>query len=81
MRSRFPTRKTSWVKFLVFFLSDSGSGVNEVDFGVGKTIHDNDLLHWTRYGHGEKSQLRVYFKIPNGVPAWVRLRAIDRGQS
>eukprot|EP00118_Oscarella_pearsei_P018126 m.184105 g.184105 ORF g.184105 m.184105 type:complete len:5153 (+) comp39317_c0_seq2:47-15505(+) len=69
--------ETSTLLTLDYNVSDSGSGVREVDFGIGKTIHDNFLRHWTRYGHGEKSQLRILVSIPDGVPAWVRLRAID----
>ena len=58
--------------------SDATSGVREIDFALGRTIHDTDLHSWDR--HGNLTMLWVRISVLEGVPAWVRIRAIDNGE-
>ena len=59
-------------------ISDDMSGVREIDFALGKTVHDTDLHSWDR--HGNLTMLLVVVNVADGVPAWVRIRAIDNGE-
>ncbi len=65
-------------KCILYFNSDAMSGVREIDFALGRTVHDTDLHSWDR--HGNLTMLMVVIKVPDGVPAWVRIRAIDNGE-
>ena len=66
--------------FIYSFLSDATSGIKEVDVGMGRTIYDTDLRAWSRHGHAAVGKITFDVDIQPGVPAWVRLRAIDRGK-
>jgi hypothetical protein len=63
---------------LQYNTSDATSGVREIDFALGRTVHDTDLHSWDR--HGNLTMLWVRINVLEGVPAWVRIRAIDNGK-
>ncbi|XP_035668224.1 uncharacterized protein LOC118410558 isoform X2 [Branchiostoma floridae] len=56
-------------------VSDPLSDIREIDFGLGRTKRDVHLMDW--YRHGNTTHTSVNFHIPDGVPAWVKVRAIN----
>ncbi|XP_070573688.1 uncharacterized protein [Ptychodera flava] len=58
-----------------FNVSDPDSNIREVDFGLGRSNRDTYLLGWQRYD--DKSHITVDYCIPDGIPAWIKIRAIN----
>lgn len=58
--------------------SDEGSGLHSVSLSLGQTRHDTLLLDWT--GIGTTGNGMVTVNIPDGVDAWVKLRATNNGK-
>ncbi|XP_070572594.1 uncharacterized protein [Ptychodera flava] len=56
-------------------VSDPQSGIREIDFGLGKSSRDVYLLGWQR--HDNTTHVKVDFCIPDGTPAWIKVRAIN----
>ncbi|XP_066275501.1 uncharacterized protein [Branchiostoma lanceolatum] len=56
-------------------VSDTLSGIREIDFGLGRSKRDVHLMDW--YRHGNTTHTSVNFHIPDGVLAWVKVRAIN----
>ena len=57
---------------------DEGSGVANVSLAIGRTPRDTSLLGWTNLQLGGSGLVTVV--IPDGVPSWVKLRAINNGK-
>ncbi|CAH1277633.1 Hypp9726 [Branchiostoma lanceolatum] len=56
-------------------VSDPHSDIREIDFGLGRSKRDVHMMDW--YRHGNTTHTSVNFHIPDGVPAWVKVRAIN----
>ncbi|XP_035697583.1 uncharacterized protein LOC118430698 [Branchiostoma floridae] len=56
-------------------VSDPLSDIQEIDFGLGRSKRDVHMMDW--YRHGNTTHTSVNFHIPDGVPAWVKVRAIN----
>eukprot|EP00058_Branchiostoma_floridae_P000530 XP_002586018.1 hypothetical protein BRAFLDRAFT_110184 [Branchiostoma floridae] len=56
-------------------VSDPLSDIREIDFGLGRSKRDVHMMDW--YRHGNTTHTSVNFHIPDGVPAWVKVRAIN----
>ncbi|CAH1239174.1 HEG1 [Branchiostoma lanceolatum] len=56
-------------------VSDPLSDIREIDFGLGRSKRDVHMMDW--YRHGNTTHTSVIFHIPDGVPAWVKVRAIN----
>eukprot|EP00058_Branchiostoma_floridae_P003025 XP_002588513.1 hypothetical protein BRAFLDRAFT_79466 [Branchiostoma floridae] len=56
-------------------VSDPLSNIREIDFGLGRSKRDVHMMDW--YRHGNTTHTSVNFHIPDGVPAWVKVRAIN----
>ncbi|XP_061177745.1 uncharacterized protein LOC133186528 [Saccostrea echinata] len=61
-------------------VSDDGSGINRIDFGLGKSKHDIEVRGYVRRNH--MNRFDPYFVVENldlkpGVPAWIRVRAVN----
>ena len=63
---------------LEYNLSDSGSGIGNVDIAIGRTPRDTGLLGWTAQGISGRGS--IFVVIPDGVPGWVKLRATNNGE-
>ena len=58
--------------------SDPVSGIKVGEVGLGRSRRDTYLLPWTtvqNYSHVEHK-----FRVPDGVPAWVKMRVTNNGQ-
>ena len=65
---------------LFLLSSDSGSGVSDVSLGLGLTRHDTGLLDWVTVAtSGGSGVVVTSVHVPDGVPAWVKLRVTDKG--
>ena len=63
-------------------VSDILSNIARVDFGLGKSKHDVDIRGYDRHDNMERYD--PYFVVSNldltpGVPAWIRVRAVNNG--
>ncbi|KAI8482777.1 hypothetical protein Bbelb_394390 [Branchiostoma belcheri] len=56
-------------------VSDPLSDIREIDFGLGRSKRDVHMMDW--YRHGNTTHTSVNFHIPDGIPAWVKVRAIN----
>ncbi|XP_078695732.1 uncharacterized protein LOC144924477 [Branchiostoma floridae x Branchiostoma belcheri] len=56
-------------------VSDPLSDIREIDFGLGWSKRDVHMMDW--YRHGNTTHTSVNFHIPDGIPAWVKVRAIN----
>ncbi|CAH1258771.1 JAG1 [Branchiostoma lanceolatum] len=56
-------------------VSDSLSKIREVDLGLGRSKRDVYLMDWHR--DDNTTHITHNYHIPDGVPAWVRIRAIN----
>ncbi|XP_078616233.1 uncharacterized protein LOC144884654 [Branchiostoma floridae x Branchiostoma japonicum] len=56
-------------------VSDPLSDIREIDFGLGRSKRDVHMMDW--YRHGNTTHTSVNFRIPDGIPAWVKVRAIN----
>ncbi|KAL3873866.1 hypothetical protein ACJMK2_036950, partial [Sinanodonta woodiana] len=61
--------------FAQYNVSDPHSNVSEIDLCMGITTRDCALMNWFRYPYGQN--ISHIYQIPDGVPAWIRLRAIN----
>ncbi len=62
----------------MIYFSDLESGVSRSDFALGVTPRDTYILNWQVFPY--KDFMEVNFKIPDGVPAWVRIRCLNKGK-
>ena len=62
--------------FLCF--SDPLSHIMRVEFGLGRSKRDTYLLGWQDINHG--SPMSHTRRIPDGIPAWVKLRLTNHGR-
>lgn len=67
-----------WQKqcYMLYF-SDPESGLDFVEICLGRNPRSCGLSEWKRYP--VTVELNHQFEIPNGVPAWIRLRVTNRG--
>ncbi|XP_019624877.1 PREDICTED: uncharacterized protein LOC109470382 isoform X2 [Branchiostoma belcheri] len=56
-------------------VSDPLSNIREVDIGLGKSARDVFIKDWHR--HDNLTHVTMYFRIPDGIPTWVKVRAIN----
>ncbi|XP_077992165.1 uncharacterized protein LOC144446291 [Glandiceps talaboti] len=56
-------------------VTDPHSGIREIDFGLGRSNRDVYLLGWQR--HDNLTHISFDFCIPDGIPAWIKVRAIN----
>ncbi|XP_077996024.1 uncharacterized protein LOC144449371 [Glandiceps talaboti] len=56
-------------------VSDDLSNIREIDFGLGRSTRDAYIMDWER--ESNLSHIEVQFCIPDGIPAWVKIRAIN----
>ncbi|XP_078578634.1 uncharacterized protein LOC144863382 [Branchiostoma floridae x Branchiostoma japonicum] len=56
-------------------VSDPLSKIREVDLGLGRSKRDVYLMDWHR--DDNTTHITHTFHIPDGVPAWVKIRAIN----
>ena len=61
---------------LVIF-SDPDSHLYEYHVAAGRTPRDKSLYDWEVLALAQ--QLFINFKIPNGIPCWVIVRAVNNG--
>ena len=60
-----------------FLLSDELSGMNRTELGLG---YDRRNVYIMGYADTENITDPYYhFKLPDGVPVWIRIRVTDRG--
>ena len=57
--------------------SDPDSGVRDNELCLGRTTRDCRILDW--YSYPYSPTLTHVYRIPDGVPAWLRLRATNNG--
>ena len=64
------------------YISDTGSGVQEVDIAVGTTPDNTDLSPWTMVANsnGMNITTNINGNIPDGIEGWVKIRAINNGK-
>ncbi|KAK3612515.1 hypothetical protein CHS0354_024486 [Potamilus streckersoni] len=55
--------------------SDPDSGIAQLDLCLGQSTRDCNLMEWQRYPYGPN--ITHTFEIPNGVPAWIKVRAVN----
>ncbi|KAK3612537.1 hypothetical protein CHS0354_024514 [Potamilus streckersoni] len=55
--------------------SDPDSGIAQLDLCLGQSTRDCNLMEWQRYPYGPN--ITHTFEIPNGIPAWIKVRAIN----
>ncbi len=64
-----------------FSCSDPHSLIFALDFALGRSPRDTFHVHWIR--HYEVDPLvnffMVNYTIPDGIPAWVKIRAVNNG--
>ena len=60
--------------------SDPHSGIIEYDLCFGQTTRTCDILPWFKYDY-EEAKLEHRYKLPDGIPIWVRIRAVNRGMT
>ena len=48
------------------------------DFALGRTPRDIDILPWQPQSTAE--YIEIKYKIPDGIPTWVKIRAINNGK-
>lgn len=63
-------------------VSDRESGIRRVDFGLGMTKHDVELRAYSRHDFMERNDPYLvieHLELTPGIPAWVRLRAVNKG--
>ncbi|XP_013400528.1 uncharacterized protein LOC106166497 [Lingula anatina] len=61
-------------------VSDSLSGIMRVDLALGKTKYDAKIRPFSRHDHIERKHAYLLLEdpgIPDGIPAWIRVRAIN----
>ncbi|XP_019642103.1 PREDICTED: uncharacterized protein LOC109483513 [Branchiostoma belcheri] len=56
-------------------VSDPLSNIREVDIGLGKSPRDVFIKDWHR--HDNRTHVTMYFRIPDGIPTWIKVRAIN----
>ncbi|XP_019617781.1 PREDICTED: uncharacterized protein LOC109465080 [Branchiostoma belcheri] len=56
-------------------VSDPLSKIREVDLGLGRSKRDVYLMDWHR--EANTTHITHNYHIPDGVPAWVKIRAIN----
>ncbi|KAI8510725.1 hypothetical protein Bbelb_116410, partial [Branchiostoma belcheri] len=56
-------------------VSDPLSKIREVDLGIGRSKRDVYLMDWHR--EANTTHITHKYHIPDGVPAWVKIRAIN----
>ena len=66
-------------------MTDTGSGIATIDFGLGRTKHDVEVRKYVEKVLDDRLRENMMFgefavDLPDGVPTWIRLRAKDRGQ-
>ena len=49
-----------------------------IEFGLGRSKRDTYLLGWQDVNHG--SPMSHTQRIPDGIPAWVKLRLTNHGR-
>lgn len=60
-------------------ISDPHSGIAEYDLCLGTTSRSCDLLPWFKYDYAKTdSKIEHRQRIPDGIPAWIRIRAVNR---
>ena len=64
----------------MYNFSDPHSGIAEYDLCLGKTTRTCDILPWFKYDYKDE-KLEHRYKLPDGVPVWVRIRAINNGKA
>ena len=60
------------------FCSDVWSYIKGKQFGLGRTKRDTDMLQF-RPIPAENTSVYYPFDIPDGIPAWIKLRMTDAG--
>ena len=63
-------------------VSDPGSGIASVDFGLGKTKYDVKIRSYSQHGFMDRAKPYIVIdplRLEPGVQAWVRLRAVNKG--
>ena len=63
-------------------VSDEGSDISRIDFGLGKSKYDIEVRGYVRRNHMHRFD--PFFVVENlelkpGVPAWIRVRAVNNG--
>ncbi|XP_066298079.1 uncharacterized protein [Branchiostoma lanceolatum] len=56
-------------------VSDPLSNIREVDIGLGKSHRDVFIKDWHR--HDNLTHVVLYYRIPDGIPTWIKVRAIN----
>ena len=70
---------------VIFYnMTDAGSGIETIDFGLGRTKHDVEVRKYVEKELDDRLRQNMMFgeygvDLPDGVPTWIRLRAKDRG--
>lgn len=65
---------------LFYAFSDPHSGIAEYDLCFGKTSHRCDLFPWYKYDYSDTNgNIDHPFRIPDGIPTWVRIKAVNNG--
>ena len=62
---------------------DTGSGVKDVSISLGTTVDNTNILPWTGINTESYQDVSasVSVVIPDGVSGWVKIRAINNGES
>ena len=72
LSSTYITLETIW------HFRDPQSGIMRNDFALGRTPRDIDILPWQRQSTAE--YIEIKYKIPDGIPAWAKIRSINNGK-
>ena len=65
-------------------VSDPGSGIARVDFGLGKTKYDVKVRSYSHHEFMDRASPYLVIedlRLEPGVQAWVRLRAVNKGKT
>ncbi|PJE77640.1 hypothetical protein CI610_03434 [invertebrate metagenome] len=67
-------------KLLLFTYRDPQSGLKYNDICLGRTTRDCYVSHnvWERYSFN--TFIQHYFRLPDGIPVWVKVKAINHCQ-
>lgn len=59
--------------------SDAESGIQSVSIALGRTLEDTSLMDWREVAQDGERSVTVTVYVEDGVPTWVKVRAINRG--
>lgn len=59
--------------------SDAESGILSISIALGMTPEDTSVMGWREVAQDGERNITVMVHVEDGVPTWVKVRAINRG--